>query len=73
MLFRSELCQEKVVGKFFVLDLSFLDEVFDDEAGPSEAAAGLPPAGTSSIAATAMIDLSGVSSSSTSAPEVQDL
>ncbi|XP_073102544.1 uncharacterized protein [Elaeis guineensis] len=68
-----ELCQEKVVGKFFELDLSFLDEASDDEAGPSEAAVGLPPAGTSSTAATTVTDLSGASSSSTSAPEVRDL
>ena len=30
-----ELCQEKVVKKFFELDLSFLDEASEDEAGPS--------------------------------------
>ena len=65
-----ELCQEKVVGKFPELDLSFLDEASDDEAGPSEAATGLPPVGTSSTAAAAVTDLPGVPSSSTSAPEV---
>ena len=30
-----ELCQEKMVKKFFKLDLSFLDEASEDEAGPS--------------------------------------
>ena len=65
-----ELCQEKVVRKFFELDLSFLDEVSDDEAGPSEATVDLPPAETSSTAATVATDLLGASSSSTSAPEV---
>ena len=30
-----ELCQEKVVQKFFELDLSFLGEASEDEAGPS--------------------------------------
>ena len=30
-----ELCQEKMVEKFFELDLSFLDEASEDEAGPS--------------------------------------
>ncbi|XP_073117674.1 uncharacterized protein [Elaeis guineensis] len=64
-----ELCQEKVVGKFLELDLSFLDEASDGEAGPSEATAGLPPAGTSSTAAAAATDLPGAPSSSTSAPE----
>ncbi|XP_073103685.1 uncharacterized protein [Elaeis guineensis] len=65
-----ELCQEKVVGKFLELDLGFLDEASDDEAGPSEAAASLPPAGTSSTAAA---DLSGAPSSPTSVPEVRNL
>ena len=34
-----KLCQEKVVKKFFELDLSFLDEASEDEAGPSPTAA----------------------------------
>ena len=34
-----ELYQEKVVKKIFELDLSFLDEAFEDEAGPSPTAA----------------------------------
>ena len=34
-----ELCQEKVVKKFPELDLSFLDEASEDEAGPSPTAA----------------------------------
>ena len=33
-----ELCQEKVVKKFLELDLSFLDEASEDEAGPSSTA-----------------------------------
>ena len=33
-----ELCQEKVVRKFSELDLSFLGEVSEDEAGPSPTA-----------------------------------
>ena len=33
-----ELCQEKVVRKFLELDLSFLGEVSEDEAGPSPTA-----------------------------------
>ena len=33
-----ELCQEKVVKKFFKLDLSFLDEASEDEVGPSPTA-----------------------------------
>ena len=33
-----ELCQEKVVKKFFELDLSFLDEASEDEAGLSPTA-----------------------------------
>ena len=33
-----ELCQEKVVKKFSELNLSFLDEVSEDEAGPSPTA-----------------------------------
>ena len=68
-----ELCQEKMVGKFFELDLGFLDKASEDEAGPFEAAIGLPPVGTSSTAVAASTDLSGVSSSSTSAPEVRNL
>ena len=34
-----ELCQEKMVMKFSELDLSFLDEVSENEAGPSTAVA----------------------------------
>ena len=34
-----ELCQEKMVIKFSELDLSFLDEASEDEAGPSTVAA----------------------------------
>ena len=34
-----ELCQEKMVEKFSKLDLSFLDEASEDEAGPSTAMA----------------------------------
>ena len=30
-----EHCQEKMVVRFFELDLSFLDEASEDEAGPS--------------------------------------
>ena len=33
-----EFCQEKVVKKFSELDLSFLDEASEDEAGPSPTA-----------------------------------
>ena len=45
-----ELCQEKVARKFFELDLSFLGEESEDEAGPSPAAtaAAAPLSGTSS-------------------------
>ena len=65
-----ELCQEEVVGKFSELDLGFLDEASDDEVGPSEAAAGLPPVETFSTATATAVNLPGASSSSTSAPEV---
>ena len=65
-----ELCQEKVVEKFSKLNLSFLNEASDDEVGPSEAATGLPLAGTSSTVVATVIDLPGAPSSSTSAPEV---
>ena len=68
-----ELCQEKMIGKFFELDLDFLDEASDDEAGPSEATVGLPPVETSSTVATATTDLPGASSSSTSAPKIRNL
>ena len=34
-----ELCQEKMVMKFFELDLSFLDKASEEEAGPSTAVA----------------------------------
>ena len=53
-----ELCQEKVAKKFSELDLSFLGEESEDEAGPSPA--------TTVIAA----PLSGTPSSPTPAPEV---
>ena len=65
-----ELYQEKVAGKFPKLDLGFLDEASDDEVGPSEAAVGPPPVGTSSTTAAATTDLSGASSPSTSVLEV---
>ena len=65
-----ELCQEKVVRKFLELDLDFLDEASDDEAGPFEAAAGLPPVETSSTVA---VDLPEALSSPTFAPEVRNL
>ncbi|XP_073104026.1 uncharacterized protein [Elaeis guineensis] len=52
-----ELCQEKVARKFSELDLSFLGEESEDEAGPSPA--------TTAIAA----PLPGTSSSPTPAPE----
>ena len=68
-----ELCQEKVVRKFFELDLGFLDEASDDEAGPSEAAAGLSPAETFSTTVATAVDLPRASSSPTSAPEVRNL
>ena len=55
-----ELCQEKMVAKFPKLDLSFLDEASDDEAGPSTA-----------VAATAVCP-PGVPSPPVD-PEVQDL
>ena len=53
-----ELCQEKVARKFLELDLSFLGEESEDEAGPSPA--------TTAIAA----PLPGTPSSSTPTPEV---
>ena len=59
-----------MVEKFFELDFGFLDEVSDDEAGPSEVAAYLPPVGTSLTTAAVATDLPRMSSSSTSAPEV---
>ena len=68
-----KLCQEKVAGRFFELDLGFLDEASDDEIRPSEAATDPPPAGTSSTVATAAADLPGMPSPSTSAPEVRNL
>ena len=68
-----ELCQEEVAGRFFELDLDFLNEASDDEARPSKATAGLPLAGTSSTAAAAAVDLSGTPSPSTSALEVRNL
>ena len=36
-----ELCQEKMVKKFPELDLSFLDEASEDEAGPSPTTAAI--------------------------------
>ena len=63
-------CQKKVVGRFPELDLGFLDEASDNEAGPSETTADPPPAGTSLTVAAAAADLPGTSSPSTSAPEV---
>ena len=68
-----KLCQKKVAERFPELDLGFLDEASDDEAGPSETAAGPPPVGTSLTTAAAAVDLLGTSSPSTSAPEVQNL
>ena len=65
-----ELCQEKVVGKFSELDLGFLDEASDVEVGPSEAAASLPPAKTSSTVAT---DLPRAPNSPTSISDVRNL
>ena len=53
-----ELCQEKVASKFLELDLSFLGEESEDEAGPSPAA--------TAVAA----PLPGTPSSPTPAPEV---
>ena len=43
-----ELCQEKVVKKFFELNLSFLGEASEDEAGPSPTATTAPLPGTPS-------------------------
>ena len=68
-----KLCQEKVVEKFFELDLGFLDDASDDEAGSSEAVVDPPLAGTSSIAAVVVTDLPGAPSSSTSVSEVRNL
>ena len=68
-----ELCQEKVAGRFLELDLGFLNEASDDEAGPSEIAAHPSPVGTSSTAVTAADDLPGMPTPSTSAPEVRNL
>ena len=68
-----ELCQEKVVGRFLELDLDFLNDASDDEAGPSEAAVGPLPVETSSTTAAAADDLPGTPSPSTSAPEVRNL
>ena len=53
-----ELCQEKVTRKFLKLDLSFLGEESEDEAGPS-------PAATAAVAPPP-----GMPSSPTPAPEV---
>ena len=68
-----EFCQEKVIERFSELDLGFLDEASDDEAGPSEVTTGPPPARTSSTAAAATTDLSRAPSPSTSVPEVRNL
>ena len=62
-----------MAGKFSELDLDFLDEASDDEVGPSKAAVGPPPVGTSSIVAVAVTDLLREPSSSTSVPEVRNL
>ena len=66
-----ELCQEKVAGRFPKLDLGFLNEASDDEAGPFEATVDPLPAGTSSTAAAD--DLSGMLSPSTFSPQVWNL
>ena len=68
-----ELCQKKVAERFSKLDLDFLDEASDNEAGPFETAADPPPVGTSLTAAVATADLPGTSSPSASAPEVRNL
>ena len=68
-----ELCQEKVAGRFPELDLSFLNEVFDDEVEPSDVAADPLQARTSSIAVAATDDLPGMPTPSTSTPEVRNL
>ena len=60
-----------MAGRFLELDLGFLDEASDDEAGPSEATVGPPPVGMSSIAAA--VDLLETLSPSTSTPEVRNL
>ncbi|KAG1363192.1 hypothetical protein COCNU_11G000190 [Cocos nucifera] len=38
-----KLCEDRMVQKFFELDLSFLEEDPSEEAGPSDAVANLPP------------------------------
>ena len=68
-----ELYQKKVAGRFPELDLGFLDEASDDEAGPSEVAAGPLPTGTTSTAMATADDLSGLPTPSTFAPEVRNL
>ena len=68
-----ELCQEKVAGRFPELDLDFLDEASNDEARPSETPASPPSVGTSLTTAAVAADLLGMSSLSTSAPEVRNL
>ena len=68
-----ELCQEKVAGRFSELDLGFLDEASDDEAGPSKVTVGPPPIGTSSTVVAIADDLPGTPTPSTSTPEVRNL
>ena len=62
-----------VARRFPELDLGFLNEASDDEAGPSEAAAGPPPVGTSSTIMAVANDLPGMPSPSTSALEIWNL
>ena len=68
-----KLCQEKVAGRFPELNLGFLNEASDDEAGRSEVTADPLPVGTSSTAVAAADDLLGTPTPSTSAPEVRNL
>ena len=68
-----ELCQEKVAGRFPELDLDFLNEASDDEAGRSEVTADPLPVGTSSTAVAAADDLPRMPTPSTSTPEVRNL
>ena len=68
-----ELYQEKVAGRFFELDLDFLNKTSDDEAGPSEVTVSPLPIETSSTAVAVADDLSGTPTPSTFAPEVRNL